>query len=268
MSSWRAIATRLDAEWATVVETTPSTVLARWGAAYPRLADLTTLDDIQTRVDSGRYPVRDGILLALIQLTQDGHQLAGRVLIHLLQKALSTVVIDLGRIVTTLPVSQNFDIGDQLLGALWEVIATYPVDARPTRVAQNLILDTRRVVLHGNGARSVAGGIAGAASRHETLTGGTPVDDTATTPPVDQTWIETHALEEVVSTLAWAVRQRVITPDDATLLTGMCTGPKPATATYAYDHAAQTQGITPDAARKRASRAITQLRRHLATTAA
>ena len=165
-------------------------------------------------------------------------------------------------------VSQSFDIGDQLLGALWEVIATYPVDARPTRVAQNLILDTRRVVLHGNGARSVAGGIAGAASRHETLTGGTPVDDTATTPPVDQTWIETHALEEVVSTLAWAVRQRVITPDDATLLTGMCTGPKPATATYAYDHAAQTQGITPDAARKRASRAITQLRRHLATTAA
>ena len=105
-------------------------------------------------------------------------------------------------------------------------------------------------------------------SRMNSTAGGTPVDDTATTPPVDQTWIETHALEEVVSTLAWAVRQRVITPDDATLLTGMCTGPKPATATYAYDHAAQTQGITPDAARKRASRAITQLRRHLATTAA
>ena len=80
------------------------------------------------------------MLLALIRLTQAGHQLAGRVVLQLM-------LPKLGRMTnrTSGTTSENAWSEDRrhiAVAEFWDVVATYPVGRRTRRVAANLALET------------------------------------------------------------------------------------------------------------------------------
>lgn len=78
----------------------------------------------------------DARLLALVTHCQDGHALAGRIVVQAL----------MGRLVVL--ASCDTRVGcDDLVAALWLRLATYPVTRRPRAVASNLTLDARKDVL-------------------------------------------------------------------------------------------------------------------------
>lgn len=271
-SPWVDLAARLNREWAELVAGTPTTTLDRWGRAHPHLARLTSLDDIEARITehAGDYATRDGILLALVMLTQDGHQLAGRVLIHLLRKGLSAAVKDTAHTLRKAgSTADGADAGEQILGTLWETIATYPLH-RTSHVAANLLLDTRRILTQGNSARTPTPGLTSPATRHEIPT---PDDDgiyQGFTPAAEDTYIANTTLDptdQLADLLAWATTTQVITTTEAAFLTDICATPPPGTR-YAYTHAATRHGITPATARQRACRLTTRIRAALPTQVA
>lgn len=259
-TTWRHLTTQLDNEWVTLAADTPASTLERWGRNHPHLADLTTLDDIQARIDGnpGDYATRDGILLALIHLTQDGHQLAGRVLIHLLRRGLT-------RLVTTLPSSLDRtgpEPGEQILGTLWEIIATYPTATRPSRVAANMLMDTRKALIVGNRARVSSPGILSPAARTEIPAADTTQWQETTSSSAEDAYFNPDPgdpTQQLAALLTWATTNRIVTPDDARFLTDLCANPAPGTH-YAYNTAAARHRHTYPAARKRASRLLNRIR--------
>jgi len=267
-SPWVTLATRLEREWTTLVDDTPASTLERWGREYSHLAGLHRLDDIGKRIDehAGDWPTRDGILLALIRLTQDGNQLAGRVLIHVLRRGLSTLVKDAAHILRKAgSVYDGVDAGEQVLGTLWEVIATYPLH-RDTRVAANLLLDTQQVLIRGNTARTTTPGMTSRAARTELATADASLLQHFA-PAAEDTYLEASPADELAELLDWATRARVITADEAAFLTDICATP-PTGARYAYERAATRHGITQPAARQRAHRLIARIRGALPLEAA
>lgn len=260
-ATWRDLAEHLTAEWDTLVAATPATTLTRWGRTHPPLAGLESLNDIETRIlaNVDDYLTRDRILLALIQLTQDGNQLAGRTVLHLLRRGISNLVSDMAQALRRADAHHsNQDVGEQILGAFWEVLATYPTTTRPNRVAANLLQDTRRVVISGNTTRSCATGIIGTTAhrRREVLTADPP-ESLAT--PADEAYLANNAPHELTTLLAWATRQHIITDDEQQLLRDICTGPRSSTQTYAYRSAAAIHGLTPANTRQRTHRILERL---------
>ncbi|MDN5572168.1 MAG: hypothetical protein L0G22_13100 [Propionibacteriaceae bacterium] len=87
----------------------------------------------------------DAILLGLLRLHRTGDQLAGfAVMAAMLSKAVRMALRD-----------AEADLADYL-AALWERVATYPVDSRPRRVAANLALDTLKTVKSALACRDTA----------------------------------------------------------------------------------------------------------------
>ena len=77
----------------------------------------------------------DAVLLALLRLHRQGDVLAGRAVLQAM----------LGKVVRMAVRDAEHDFADYL-AALWERIATYPVDRRPNSVAANLALDSLKAV--------------------------------------------------------------------------------------------------------------------------
>jgi len=143
------LAGRLNLEWARLCEAPASgEALDRWAVAQPVLAGARSLDDLRSRVGGDDVEARDAVLLALLELAQGGDQLAGRTVLQAM----------LGKAVRVANgVADRPDMhGDReeavsvAVAALWQVIATYPVLARPSRVAANLALDTVALVQRGH----------------------------------------------------------------------------------------------------------------------
>jgi len=80
----------------------------------------------------------DAALLALLVLHRQGDAAAGRVVLQAM----------LGKLVRMAAPDPHATFGD-FLGALWERIATYPIERRPRRVAANLALDTLKALRSG-----------------------------------------------------------------------------------------------------------------------
>ena len=145
----RTLAGRLNMEWGTL-STAPgscATVLT-WAAARPVLAGAESLDDILVLIGGPDASVRDAALLALLELAQDGDALAGRTVLQ----AMLGKAVRIAAMVTDRP-DMAGDRAESLsvaVTALWQVIATYPVAARPSRVAANLAMDTVAVVHRGH----------------------------------------------------------------------------------------------------------------------
>jgi hypothetical protein len=99
------------------------------------------------------------------------------------------------------------------VAALWQAIATYPVAARPARVAANLALDTVAVAQRGH-----------TGSSHFRLSyREVPVADVGNVGSVgqhdrDPADLRGPADAELLTLLAWAVRHRVVDLDEARLL--------------------------------------------------
>lgn len=265
---WVSLNERLAAEWDVLAAATPGSVVHRWGREYPALAGVSRLSDVPGLVGpESDFQTRDAVLLALVSLTQDGSELAGRTVLHLLRPGLSRLMGDLARVMTRIRSRHTpVEVGEILLGVFWEVLATYPVQARPSRVAANLIRDTRMVLLRGHGRRSAEPGLVAAGyEQAEVVTDYLELLDRC--PPVMETAADhvyfaagEGGAAVLEALLGWAVAGGVLTDDEAGLLLDIC-GPEPTGRDlYAYAAAAQARDLTVPAARQRVSRAVRRLR--------
>jgi hypothetical protein len=238
---------QLIQEWIHINTLQPVTVtVARWGRIEPALAGHARPADLVDAVDRAAPDVQDAMLLALIRLTQTGHQLAGRVVLQLM-------LPKLGRMTnrTSATTSDNAWSEDRrhiAVAEFWASVATYPVGRRARKVAANLALET----LH----------------RMTTATRrprpDLPVDQDdlhqvlPTTPsaahdgPADELTTDS----DLVHVISWAVSVGVITDADGRLLELVYSSDR-----GGGDAAADQYGLTAAAVRQRCSRA----RRRLAT---
>lgn len=132
----------LTTEWVDINSSrSPALTVQRWATNHPVLAGCTRPADIVDAVEAAAADRQDALLLTLLQLTQDGEELAGRIL---LQQMLPRLARLHRRIKTSgsADYSQQADRQHIIVATFWEVIATYPIQRRPTRVAANLALDT------------------------------------------------------------------------------------------------------------------------------
>jgi DNA-directed RNA polymerase specialized sigma24 family protein len=105
--------------------------LPAWARAQPDLAACTGLEELVLRGSRGD----DVVLHPLLVEAHAGVTLAGRVVLQAM----------LGRLVTMAGRDRRAPV-DDYVGAMWCVLARYPLAARPVRIAANLALDTLKAV--------------------------------------------------------------------------------------------------------------------------
>ena len=235
VGSWPALAARLDDE----------SVLARWPAAEPDLAGLTTVADLlAVWTEDGGYDRTNAVLAALVRLAAvDGGRDDDALLLtlHLLSGLVWTMV---GQLEDFSP-----DIVAVVVGELACQIRRYPWQRRPRAVAANLRADTRRAVL-----TELRPGSRSHLDRVEVLT--RDGDVTRLTSAANSN--ETEDLD-VADLLRWAVRSGVDADDVALLVATEC-------GRYLRQRRADRQvaaahGITTRTLYRRRHRTLTALRR-------
>lgn len=126
----RGTLANLDAEWHHLVDSNPLEPLA-WRRDCPAFAAASGLAGALAAIADDP----DTALLHLLAAHAAGDLVAGRVVLQAL----------LGKLVRMALVDEVACL-DDYLAAAWERIATYPLIARPHRVAANLTLDTLKAV--------------------------------------------------------------------------------------------------------------------------
>jgi DNA-directed RNA polymerase specialized sigma24 family protein len=120
----------LNAEWVQLSGGDASAV-HRWGLRHPALRDCLDAEGVLRAVRQDPDPV----LFALLSECSDGDLFAGRVVLQAM----------LGKIVR-LAVRDRQVTADEYVAAMWCRIRTYPLQARPDKIAPNLALDTLKMV--------------------------------------------------------------------------------------------------------------------------
>lgn len=120
----------LNREWLELARDGSGSV-AGWSARHPALRECTTLDAIVAAVGSDS----DAVLAALLAEVASGDRLAGRVVLQAM----------IGRVAMLAARDPRAGV-DDYLSALWCRIVTYPLKARPSRIAANLSMDTLQLV--------------------------------------------------------------------------------------------------------------------------
>jgi hypothetical protein len=203
---------RLNLEWARLSVAAESMAsVATWGTVSPALSGVGSLEGVLFRIWQADVEARDEVLLALLELSRDGDQLAGRTVLQaMLGKAVR---------VAACAVNRPDVRGDQeealacAVSSLWLVIATYPIARRRSRVAANLALDTVALVQRGHTG----------SSHFRRTYPETPFADLRTideSVSQDSQPADPHGPPdaELFRLLAWAVRNDVLTLEEATLL--------------------------------------------------
>ena len=203
---------RLNLEWARLSVAAESMAsVDAWGVVSPALSGAGSLEGVLSRVWQADVKARDEVLLALLELSLDDDQLAGRTVLQaMLGKAVR---------VAACAVNRPDVRGDQeealacAVSSLWLVIATYPIARRRSRVAANLALDTVALVQRGHTG----------SSHFRRTYPETPFADLRTVGESvrqDLQPAEPHGPPdaELFRLLAWAVRNDVLTLDEARLL--------------------------------------------------
>ena len=116
-----------------------STTSARYDADWAELADRTLEEPLSVTGREALERARregDPWLAGLIAAAQGGDELAGRCVVQAV----------LGRLVAMARRDSRVDV-DQLVGALWLRIRSYPLDRRPRAIVTNLVLDARKDAL-------------------------------------------------------------------------------------------------------------------------
>lgn len=133
---------QLDREWRQLSSGSLRSKLSEWAEHEPALApfvDPATL--IRFLRSPGPWTVRDALLRALLFRARVD-PLAGRVVLEALLPGLKRVA---ERVI--LDARDRDELWSLLLACAWERIRTYPLERRPSRIAANLLLDTRRKTL-------------------------------------------------------------------------------------------------------------------------
>jgi DNA-directed RNA polymerase specialized sigma24 family protein len=116
-----------------------STTSARFDADWDQCADATLDAPLSMSAREALVRTRregDPWLAQLIAAAQGGDELAGRCVVQAV----------LGRLVAIARRDSRLDV-DQLVGALWLRIRSYPLERRPRAIASNLVLDARKDVV-------------------------------------------------------------------------------------------------------------------------
>lgn len=116
-----------------------STTMARFDADWIRCADDPLSAPLHGTARQALDRARtdgDAWLARLIAATQAGDELAGRCVVQAVLGRLSGIAARDSRVSL-----------DELVGAVWLRIRTYPLDRRPRAIATNLVLDARKDAL-------------------------------------------------------------------------------------------------------------------------
>ena len=116
-----------------------STTMARFDADWSRSADAPLAAPLHVTAQEALEKARregDVWLARLISATQAGDDLAGRCVVQAVLGRLSGIAARDGRVSL-----------DELVGAVWLRIRSYPLDRRPRAIATNLVLDARKDAL-------------------------------------------------------------------------------------------------------------------------
>ncbi|TDD70972.1 hypothetical protein E1262_07535 [Jiangella aurantiaca] len=247
------VAGRLNDEWDRLRADGRAGAVARWAAAEPALAGCRDLADVEATVTAAASRPAgasrggaagaasrgaDAVLLALLRLARDGDALAGRTVLQLmLGKAIRIAAGHAGR-------DSRESIEQAAVAALWTVIATYPTERRPTKVAANIAMDTLGVI-----SRELA------YCRTETPAEPDTLAAVVGTDPADLT-VAAGGDVDLTELLAWAVDAGAVSAGDAALLLDIYA---PAPGLDGGAAAAERAGISWAAARQRASRAVRRI---------
>lgn len=225
---------QLNAEWSRLcADPRTDAAVSRWAARHPELAGCLALEDVESVVAGAGGEQADRILLALLRLVRSGDSLAGRTVLQLmLGKAVRIATTRAGR--DTRPSLEHTAVA-----ALWTIIATYPIDRRPAKVAANIAMETLRAVT--------------TELTHQLSETPTSPDDLAADLMPLTPSERTTADHELLDLLTWAVDEGTITAGDATLILDIYS---PAPGTEGGAAAAARHGLSWPAARQRASRAV------------
>jgi hypothetical protein len=197
--SWQRLAARLDA----------GKVLDRWAEREPALAGLTSVDDLAEATRQGGAPDRaDEVLGALVRwATADGGDDPDAVLVvvHLLANGVQALAARFRDV--------DGDVLWLVVGELAAQVRAFPWRRRRRAFAANLLLDTRRAL-----AREFGMGCSSCWRRAEVLVGvHLPSAGFDVAGPGPEAWPAT-AGEELVDLLTWAIRRRVVSLADVTVL--------------------------------------------------
>lgn len=133
---------QLDREWRHLSGGRLRSKLSEWAEHEPALAPFVepaTLIRFLRR--PGPWAARDALLRALLFRARVD-PLAGRVVLEALLPGLKRLA---ERVI--LDARDRDELWSLLLACAWEQIRTYPLERRPSRIAANLLLDTRRKTL-------------------------------------------------------------------------------------------------------------------------
>jgi DNA-binding CsgD family transcriptional regulator len=120
----------LNAEW-DVLASNSMDLTTAWAAKYEVLAPCRSLGDVLLAIRGEP----DAALGALLTEVSRGDELAGRTVLQAM----------LGKLVRMAQADEYSGI-DDYVGVMWCQIRTYPLGARPRKVAANLVLDTLKQV--------------------------------------------------------------------------------------------------------------------------
>ena len=112
------------------------TTSARFDADWDQLVDATLAPPLSVTAGEALQRARvegDPWLARLIGATQSGDELAGRCVVQAV----------LGRLAAIARRDSRFDL-DQLVGAVWLRIRSYPLERRPRAIVSNLVMDARK----------------------------------------------------------------------------------------------------------------------------
>lgn len=231
----RAYVSALHTEWthlgpspARCADATP------FAAGCPALADAATLDDVLRTLDAADKPTQDQILHALLTLAARGEQRAARTI-------LQTMIPAILRQARTARARHLEDPLACAGAAMWEAIMTYPRHRR-AKVAANLALESLRLIEAFQDCPMPIG------------------DDIEVR--LEQAQCAGHMdswdlpdLEAATAVLVWALREEVVTANEAQLLAAIHLAEE----TPSAAQLAETVGCSAAAVRQRHSRLVRRI---------
>lgn len=235
----------LNAEWAQLAEQPASAgAVQRWASSAGALSGATCLRDVEQLAGGVNG---DEVLAALLRLATGGERLAARTVLQL----------QLGAAVKLALRTCHYAGGDlqeakaRAVSCLWEAIATYPLPRRRGNHAASLALDTL------NRLTSHADNRPGRAVRQAELLEVASEDLLQSLADRAEPVAAADPAREVLELLAWAVRRKVLSTEDADLLRQLHTSTGERELTQAA--LARQLGVGHAALRQRNSRATRRL---------
>jgi DNA-directed RNA polymerase specialized sigma24 family protein len=249
---------QLTQEWADLHATASVTAtVQRWGRSEETLVGFSLPGQIVDAIDAAGHDRTNELLLALIRLFQNGHQLAGRVVLQALLPKLAKTAAHAGGMCTSSSDTWAEDRRHITIAEFWDVMADYPVHRRTSSVASNLSLDTLHRI---TGARKPPVDLpvdphdfrdeeARDGARRAWLAGLRTTDSD----PVEEITQDSDLLEVI----AWGLRNATISRDEAQLLVASYLPER--TTGFGFATVAEHLGLTQAAVRQRCSRASRKL---------